>query len=98
MPAGTIAVGPKLPIRDVRYPVATRVSRTSAARFNLDREWPIAGIVDSSEYCWHRIPFRNAQIHDVIMFFVSNGRRSPEPRRRQCDDAISNKGVIDIRS
>jgi hypothetical protein len=24
---------------------------------------------------------------------VSNGRRSPEPRRRQCDDAISNKGL-----
>jgi hypothetical protein len=42
-------------------------------------------------------PFRNAQIHAVIMFFVSNGRRSPKPRRRQCDDAISNKGVIDIR-
>ena len=27
--------------------------------------------------------------------FVSNGRRSPEPRRKQCDDAISSKGAID---
>ena len=44
-----------------------------------------------------KLRFRNAQIHAVIMFFVSNGRRSPKPRRRRCDDAISNKGVIDIR-
>ncbi len=76
------------------YPIINQLER--AARFD---PWLTSTV---RKYCyapWHRPPFRNAQIHAVIMFFVSNGRRSPEPRRRQCDDAISNKGLsIVIRS
>jgi hypothetical protein len=34
-------------------------------------------------------PFLNAPIHAVIMVFVGVSQRSPGPRRRQCDDAIS---------
>ena len=51
------------------------------------------------KYChapWHRTLFRNAQIHAVITFFVSNARRSPKPRRRQWDDAISGKGLSTV--
>jgi hypothetical protein len=41
-------------------------------------------------------PFRNAQIHAVIMFFVTNVGVVLDLRRRQCDEAISSKGSLSI--
>jgi hypothetical protein len=28
---------------------------------------------------WHRVSFRNAEIHAVMNFLVTNGRHGPEP-------------------